>query len=371
MKREAGFSLIELMVAMAIFVLAIAAASKIFTGMLTQFKQQSKIAETYVEGVVGLEILRKDLVHAGYGLPWAIPAGVNYAEAVNAAPCGAGPADPFNFNDSATNPPRAVLSGNNNCTNNSDYLVIKAVNVARNNASDRSTNVNSLNQVREWVPATENLSGGDRVIVLLPYTRGANTRSLIDSGGAFFTTYNAGTNPDSLTAAAFAPADPTDANLVYGVAPSTTANLRMPFNRADYYISTANVPQRCAPGTGVLEKGTVNHNGGGLTNLPLLDCVADFQIIYRLDTNFDRVIDSNSENITGLTPLLIRDQVKEVRVYVLAHEGQIDRTYTYPNANVTVGEFGLGSNFNLAAIANWQNHRWQVYRIIVTLNNLS
>ncbi len=86
-RREAGFTLIELLITMVIFILVIAAGSQIFTGLLTQFKQQSKIAETNIEGIVGLEILRQDIEHAGYGLPWVIPTGVTYSEASSHGHC--------------------------------------------------------------------------------------------------------------------------------------------------------------------------------------------------------------------------------------------------------------------------------------------
>ncbi len=78
--REDGFTLVELIITMLIFVLIMAAASGVFTGLLTQFKQQSKIAETNVEGIVGLEILKQDLEQAGYGLPWNLN-GASYQEA--------------------------------------------------------------------------------------------------------------------------------------------------------------------------------------------------------------------------------------------------------------------------------------------------
>ena len=53
--NHAGFTLVELLITMVVFVFVIAAASGVFTGLLTQFKQQSKIAETKIEGIVGLE----------------------------------------------------------------------------------------------------------------------------------------------------------------------------------------------------------------------------------------------------------------------------------------------------------------------------
>ena len=47
------------------------------------------------------------------------------------------------------------------------------------------------------------------------------------------------------------------------------------------------MPQRCADNTGVLYKATVNHSDGLFSELALLDCVADMQVIYALDNNED------------------------------------------------------------------------------------
>ena len=71
-RREEGFTLVELMITMVVFVLVIAAASSIFSSLLNQFKQQSKIIESNIEGVVGLEMMRVDVQQAGFGLPWFV-----------------------------------------------------------------------------------------------------------------------------------------------------------------------------------------------------------------------------------------------------------------------------------------------------------
>jgi len=368
-KREAGFSLVELMITMVVFLLVIAVAASVFTGLITQFKQQSKISETNIEGIVGLEILRQDIGNAGYGLPWN--GLVAYNEAATA------PAS--NYNDNG-NPPRAILSGNNTGINNSDYLVIKAINVAMNDQCKKWTTIKvapfgslpAPGNPRIWVPDRENVNKEDdgstnnnvRVIVLSPGSTELNRRTLVTNGATFFTRYN------NITSSPWPPADATETRIIYGVDPDT--DLRMPFNRADYFIWTANVPQRCAPNTGVLEKAVVNQGDGRLTFLPLLDCVADMQVIYRRDTDGDGSIDNTTDDISALTTQQIRDQVQEVRAYILAHEGQYDRNFTYPNSTITVGEFGLGSNFNLAATigTNWQNYRWKVYTMVVKPNNL-
>lgn len=362
-KKESGFTLIELMVTMVIFVFAIAAASQMFIDMLSQFKQQGKIAETQIEGIVGLELLRRDIEHAGYGLPWnpnALPA---YAEAVDFADTTTH--NETVFNDAPTNPPRAILNGSGIGINGSDVLVIKAVNVATNPEAQRWTRLGFGNDKRDDLSG-DTFTGAERIIIISPGNTDANSRTLVGT-----TTY--------IGTAGFAPPDNSETYLIYGVDPSA---LRMPFNRADYYIRTpaANMPARCATGTGILYKATVNHGGvaaGSLTEFPILDCVADMQVDYQLDTNDDGVIDTTTDNLAGYTAQQIR-QIKEVRVYILAHEGQRNRSYTFTNFTpltcptcIRVGRDAvLGRNFDLTAIADYQNYRWKIYTIVVKTNNL-
>jgi len=70
--RQAGFSLIELLIVIAIFSVIIMASSQSFVPLLSQSKHQSKIAATNIEGMLGLEIMRRDIAHAGYGLYWGL-----------------------------------------------------------------------------------------------------------------------------------------------------------------------------------------------------------------------------------------------------------------------------------------------------------
>jgi prepilin-type N-terminal cleavage/methylation domain-containing protein len=370
-KREAGFTLIELLITMVIFVLVLSAGSQIFTGLLTQFKQQSKIAETNIEGIVGLEILKQDIEHAGYGLPWVIPTGVTYSEASSS------PASTYN---DASNPPRAVISGNGTGFNGSDYLVIKAINVATNDTSQKWTTLQASSPyVRTWTPSSENLAADDSVIVLNPGTE-INSRTLVVDGTTFSTTYN------NVTSSPWPPSDVTEARIVYGI---DNTSLRMPFNRADYFVrrfdgSGNNItPQRCAPNTGVLEKATVKQSGGGLTYLPLLDCAAEMQVDFWLDTDADGNINwPPSDDISGLTAQQIREQVKEVRVYIVAHEGQRDVNYDFSMNNTREALSALetlSGNSRTITFVNlktllgdpeYKHYRWKLYTIVVKPNNL-
>jgi len=408
-KRQEGFSLVELMITMVVFLLIIAAASGVFTSLLTQFKQQSKIAETNIEGAIGLEILRRDLESAGYGLAWNVEVDgdgdgndweqlVGYCEAVDDATITPNPAT-FN-NVSNINPadcpavataPMAVRSGNNTGVDLSavavvgeraDYLSIKSATVATNDTARKWTYLRSGDSKNTWTPACENLNkyptGADtdcstgastentvRVIVISPGGSAAsNTRSLITSSataGVFFAQYSGTAN--------FAPpAGSTETYMIYGVNRDAGTDLRMPFNRADYFIKVpATMPSACAPNTGILYKGTLSHATGQITELPILDCVADMQVVFYLDTNADGTIDTTLDSIAALTAQNIRDQVKEIRVYILSHEGQRDASYTSA-ATIPVGPGGgFGRTFNLGTNLNY---RWKVYTLVVRPNNL-
>ena len=411
---EAGFSLVELMITIVVFLLVIAGASQVLTSLITQFKQQGKITETNIEGAIGLDMMRRDIESAGYGLPWVIPATVVYNEAG---------AEAVAFNDCSAaapcNPPKAIVSGNNmttyvspnNIFNGSDYLAIKAANVATSAAAQRWTHLRTGNVKRTWGTTADDFVNTDRVIVISPGTGGADSQTLVVSAAsAWWTSYTAGTAP-LVGTASFAPTDTTETRVIYGIDPDT--NLRMPFNRTDYYIwrdttnpATDAVPDRCAFGTGILRKTVIAQLDGDRTPFPLLDCVADMQVGFGVDTTAttDGVTNCYVNNLADAITVdaaNIRNRVREVRVYILAHEGQYDRDFTFtiatpllpssirvgePSASLPTGtgicsaDTVLGRNFNFNdpngdgntsdAITNWQNYRWKVYTLVVKPNNL-
>ncbi len=77
---QKGFTLVELMVTMVIFLIVIVMAGNVFSILLGNFKQQSRMTESNIEGNVGLQMLRRDIEQAGYGLPWNLN-GATYTEA--------------------------------------------------------------------------------------------------------------------------------------------------------------------------------------------------------------------------------------------------------------------------------------------------
>lgn len=407
MRREQGFTLIELLVAMAMFVFVMASVSTIFTSLLTQFKQQSRMAETQIEGVIGLELLRRDIKHAGFGLPWRMNGGT-YTEA---QPDGGTPTPWLDtvFNDGppgnpargtdaagASNAPGAIRSdkgsnigGGSITLYDSDVLVLKASNMAQNAESQRWTRQGAGDVKRNGPPDDlyDPLSGdafvsSDRVIVISPGNSDATRRGLVISpvSGSWRTTYNA------TTAFAPTPLTSTDINIIYGIKPLggaiSATDPRMPFNRTEYYIKipTSPMPNQCAAGTGILYRSFLSHDNGLHNNEdPVFDCVADFQIVYRLDTGAFAAEDFTN----SLTAAQIRTQIRTVTVYILAQEGQKDPDFTFvpptytpaaPANSVRVGPLNstiLGRDFDFEAngIVDWENYRWKVYTLTVTLEN--
>jgi len=374
--RQSGFTMLELIIVMAIFMLVIFSASDMFVSLLTEFKQQGKIAITNIEGILGLEMMRRDIEHAGYGLPWD---GITAITAYSEITAGTEPAEAVaaTLNDATLSAPRAILSRDGAGWHGTDHLAIKAANVAMSNTCEKWTLLDKAGVPAPWTAATDNLKNMDNVIVI---SQGPTSRTLVPvAAGGFTTTFANIANFD---------ANRSDTSIVYGIDPNTAP--KMPFNRADYYVeapaSASDLPTRCAAGTGLLYKAVASQAANDAfvdPPMPVLDCVADMQVAYvRLaDTNNDAVLERDiTQNITALTAEEIRTQVREVRVYILAQDGQRDKSYDHPYQPMRVGETSanggigdVGRDFDFVAdgsITDWQHYRWKLYILVAKPVNL-
>lgn len=388
--RQEGFTLVELLIVMALFLGIIGIASSTFNNILSGATRQAKSSESNIQGIVGLEIMSSDLVSMGYGLPWRMGFVADFEESAVDANALANGIDPKDFNDidnasdDAMKVPRAIQSGTasgaDDWENGRDYLVIKSVSVGMNPTSKKWSYLESFgatSYIRET--AADAIVEKERVVTL-------NTKTWALIGTAtnnFSYPVPAKVAGKFVPPADFRPAQDTDVFLVYGVDTwnDTTTALRAPYNRVDYYIkrpaAAKDIPARCAPGTGILYKANLDHSDGEVQQYPLLDCVADMQVIYALDSNGDGGVDMHGDEdiLSNLSAKTIREQLKEVRVYILTHEGQKDTSYNYSAVpTVTVGEFGLGRSYNLSELDgignSWKNYRWKIFTIVVNPKNL-
>lgn len=389
---QSGFTLVELIVAMAVFIFVIIIASDAFNTILSQSGKLMREEESSIEGIIGLEILRHDLEQAGFGLPWDFgDTAFNYTEAVETVP------KSFNDSTTTTKVPRPLTLGNNldsasGMVEGSDYLVIRGTTLGRSQASQRWTYLtysSAKKPPRSW--PSGNIPNGAGVIMLRrTFNESAVTHQLVHSGDTFAQAFSAA----GFDASAFNPLVPQEAFYLYGVDlvdPSkTNAGLRMPFNRADYYVKKPDpAVAGCQEKTGTLYKATVNHADGKLNSIPLLDCVADMQVMLGWDMNGDGTVDTwsgaDNSSVAGVgsaaqvnsaltESATQRAQLRMVKVYVLAQEGRKDPSYKVENPKIVVGDKYAGEKdqtHEYTLTGDQLNYRWKVYRVVVRPKNLT
>lgn len=431
MKNNHGFTLLELLITMALVMVVLAITGSAFNSILKSTGRLVSSEESNIEGIVGLEMFRHDLQQTGFGLPHAFsdPA-PSYAEATVA------PANLMNDGRGtagsplAGNVPRGIASWNDltgasnatsdengaiyNVLSNTDYLAIKATTVGTSSAARKWTylsySANGGKRAKSWPNAEDNLVASDDRVIVLNRTfspTGAVISNLVyvpTTPGTYWVNYTNG-----FFNSEYSPINAQQTYYLYGIAKNT--DLVMPFNRADYFVSrpsdTNRIPTSCAKdsagnsNTGILYKTRVNHGStsdtktGKLTYMPILDCVADMQVVFGWDLNGNGVIeessayDSNPDNISvsGTTITRadikrvmesaeeIRNKLKYIKVYIMAQEGRKDGNFTNA-APIRVGDptnTGLTKSYSVADLTakGWLNYHWKVYRIVVRPKNIT
>lgn len=425
MNNNKGFTLIEMLITMGLVIGVIMISSSAFNTILKSSSSITASEESNIEGVVGLEMFRHDLQQAGFGLPDSFDKpGIVYLEAAYS------PASLLN--DATASPvPRPVaaidsISGASDAGSESgvtygvlsgtDYLAIKATTVGRTKASKKWTYLTysaaaggtfTEKKPHTWPNVEDNFKDRDKVIVVKRvYTAALNPASMLiynNNNENTDTTAYWPNSPTGLMNDDFNPKIGESAFYLYGVDDSS---MRMPFNRADFFVarpSASNkVPAVCAPNTGILYKANVNHANGALSYLPILDCVADMQVVfgwfYEGSSSPDKITFSDANGYGSETPLAvswlaspteIKSRLKFIKVYIMAQDGRKDSNYQNTNTlgpsnntyAVVVGEPGPSPASNVSitkaytaaelSTKGWQNYRWKTYRIIAKPVNLT
>src|SRR6185369_10719047 len=113
LRTNRGFTLVEMIIVMLIFVVVIGITGDAFNRIVSKALSLTKTSESNIAGIVGLELMRVDLDSAGYGLPWSFSQSINYNEAAEVP----GTALNDNARTYTTDPtqdkiPRAIMSTN-------------------------------------------------------------------------------------------------------------------------------------------------------------------------------------------------------------------------------------------------------------------
>ena len=274
-----GLTLVELLVTI---VIAIVLISAVYLSYLTLFKtarQETVSSEAQIEKAVGLEIMRIDVEHAGYGI------------ATNSADL------PIEWNGTA--------------------LTIRSV----YNVTNQKTN--------KWGIVRCDASGNYVVITAKPesFTSSDYVVALKAEAGLTKAVFSGKLEDlcSSVTSNEYYLLFSYDGNVTNGCSDQFC-------NMISYYLETSsNVPKYCVVKK-VLER---QSNGGGA---PLMYCVADFKVRFDWDSNADGTIDSSERNqsmtLTNSTKTAseIRQKLKGVRIYLLTQEGGYDPNYLSPSS---------------------------------------
>lgn len=419
-----GFTLIEVLVSMTLFLGVLVIASQGFNSIITQSTKLSKMEETNIEGVIGLEVMRHDLQQMGFGLPWGW---VSWDTTVTEGPQLAisgfkyeESSDGFGkeLNDSLNGVPRAFVGYSpmgalKVGSTGPAYISVKGTTAGRSKASQLWTYIpfktySTLTgwQSRPITYASNNLSNDDKVIIInsSPNYPNLDRRLVVEPGSSntVIMSPSFGRDFKNYTSSKYLPTNVNSTYMAYGLGDSTTIP-RMPFNRTDFFIGNSNVPSFCAPRTGVLYKATVDHgSAGGYTHIPLLDCVADMQVVLGWDSVERNPLEpadfkdssvsaysslpaakdgavSATNNATAIQawlsdPEKLRNQLKVVKVYILAQEGKRDNSYVSPETTIEVGDQlangGLTPKITYTLTDEQKKYRWKLYRVVVRPGNL-
>ena len=329
MNNKKGFTIAELLVTIFIIGVVLGAAYFTYIKLLKGFKSESSKIETQIENLVGLEILRLDLEHIGYGIP------NNETSKI------------IDWNGSNLIL-RSTLNNTDSITRG--YLLAKCV----------AGTLEVTYDGRENTSATY-------VSVIDADTKNFFAKGEIQTSGSIQTIGLNGKKV-SCTLDKVYIAYPVRQNVYNGTANGCTDSL---CEEISYTLSQANLINRCNVNTSNL----IRKVGPSATSgEPVLNCVADFKVTFDLDTNGDGVIGTSEADQTSLpsTNGDIRNQLKAINIYILVQEGRYDPNFTYNqavNCSATPGKcinINNGNNIQeLQLPAGYEHYRWKLLMIKV------
>ncbi len=332
-------TLIELLVTMVLALIVLGALYETYIALMRAQRQQKKLAETNLQVLMALEVLRKDVELAGFGLPRDTSIPLAYQEA-SVAPAS-------NFNNAPSDLPRPVDVGNQ-ALNQADYLVLRATTANLDQRAARTWGYAYFDGTTWQVISlgSEDFLAGDYCLAL------DFQKSLV------------GWNLECVSFVG------TNTSEIYFLMGLNNDPVRMPFNRVDYYLDRpADHPEQCHPSTFELYRGEIRQSDGTVDAQPLLDCVLTFEVVAGRDTDGDGDIDLWSSDLQALDAEDVYEQVKEIAVYLIYQEGKRSRKAVFENATLSF-TYPNGTAVNVNLPADFQFYRWKTTSVRIKPLNL-
>ena len=340
MKDNKGLTLIELLVAIAIFSIVIVLIFNSYLSILKHQSQQASIAQNNISRLVSLSIIRRDIEMAGFGLPWVINS--SYSEASGNSSYTPSPSS-LNANLPSEPPAFSFSNNGNKNANNSDVLVIRSAMADLNGISSH------------WGYIYQDSDGNG-------HFKNLEENSSISSG-SYFSVINP-VNMEFVGYSTFGdlPFFNTNKNtyLTFGLSNSQP---RMPFNRVDYYLAkpASGLPSVCDKNTFNLYRATISQADGSRKQKILLECVKDFQVAFICSNGINTCLDSSSDE---------RKNLKQVRVFILLQEGRKDVHFTF-NGTIKIKDDVVNTGKTFIPTGDDSHYRWKLIELMVDPINVN
>lgn len=342
MRNENGMTLVELLVALAIFSIVIAGVYGVYTAQVRHSTREYRVAESEMEHQIFKSVMERDISMAGYGI---------------ADEYGALAFNPIQI--SATN-------------GTPDTLTLRGTAIGLSSRSAQGwTYINTiarptaLADFRSWADNRENVETGDRVIYMEP-----NAKEIL---GTVIYTFPAAPLATEISGS-------WRGFLVYDLNKDSTNN---PYYTVQYLLGGA-PPTNCAQGTQNLLRAESRNNDPPVPSErePILNCVLDFQVACGLDTDENGAMDlwdNGCVQAGTYDRRSLKARLKQMRVYILVQVANRDPDYTYSNPDpayaanpdrIWVGDFDLATGREVTLTAEQRRYRWRVVSSGITPRNL-
>jgi len=295
---QRGFTILELLVTMVIMLIVLTAAYQTYTQLLKGYVIESSSATSQMEAVVNSNLLRLDIAHAGYGI---------------------------RRNTSNDRPIAWNATGNERLTirstiNNLDedtlgWILCHNGSVVQNNNNSPLDDYVFLDKDKMYETESDSCPS-DGIFIGYPY------------------------NPSSSAAT-----DGCDDQSCYSIT---------------YELSSTQNLDDCADGTRNLQRSINVSGSGSSTWLPVINCVADWQVAFLLDTTDDGELDAERTDINSLSVNDLYRQVEVVNVYALVQEGSYERDFTFSGSTTMDG-----INLDDSGVSDFSHYRWKVRKFSV------